>query len=220
MINSKKNYLNTIKYLIFYSLIIIITIFSIVYIIIYSNLFRLNRENVKNTFNTKPTCDTINKCNLLPWDILIRRYITKRTKIMDEYLNLYFTHSAIYYWNNIIIEATGKEENKKDDVIKHSIYKTDWLDDEIESWVIIRPKYDKKITNKILNKLDNIAKDPNYSFWISIFWDKTSCSDLIFKVIYENNVYNNIEKPYFITPDFLYYSTIKSDEFTIIWYKI
>ena len=76
------------------------------------HIFRLSPYDVSLRLPHSPSsCTHISECDLLPGDILIRRYITSRTTVFEHIIHPYFTHSAFYMGNDQIAEAVGSEEN-------------------------------------------------------------------------------------------------------------
>lgn len=111
-------------------------------------------------------CKDIKTCDLRDGDILIRRYVTDKTRLLDKTLHPYYTHMAFYIGDGYIVEANGTEENKEDDIIKEKINTSDWYDSEIPSFIILRPTYSKDTLAKIDAELTVIANDSQYIFGI------------------------------------------------------
>jgi hypothetical protein len=162
------------------------------------------------------TCDSLTACNLMPGDILIRRYVTKRTYIFNLFLKPYFTHSALYLGEGKIIEASGTEKDSRDDVSIRDISTSDWMDSDIESLVVIRPKkYTKQTLQESIQKLKNIADDPTYVFGFEE--GNTSCSELIYRN--SPQLFNTVvPEEVIITPDYLF-SMSNDDGFEIFRVK-
>ena len=185
----------------------------------YQSIFRLTPNQVAKTIcQTIPRYQKITDCQLRPGDILIRRYITSRTKALDQYLHLYFTHSAFYIGNDYIVEASGKEQRPEDEIRVTRLSTSDWENSDIENFVIIRPKnYEGKL-DKIISNLKTIAADPNYRFGLPIQGGKrTTCAELILKEIITEKVIQEPKVPKIITPDYLFWLAVNnSDNFEII----
>lgn len=186
----------------------------------YNNIFRLSKDTVTNSLNKQTSqCSNIIDCQLLPGDILIRRYITQKTRLVDKVLHPYFTHSAFYLGQGQIIEAIGQEKTHADEIRITNLTNTDWIDSTMESWVIIRPK---KITPSSLEIINNnfqiIANDPDYRFGIPKNNNKkTTCADLIYQQLIKQNIIKDSVPPKYITPDYLYWLAInKPNDFEII----
>lgn len=173
----------------------------------YNNLFRLSYNQVKNSLSENSSiCNKISECNLIPGDILIRRYLTKRTNLTTFLLHPYFTHVAFYLGNNQLVEAMGMERNSNDEIKISSFSNSDWLDSGIESFVIIRPNYSSEQLNIIENNLITIANDQEYKFGFS--WQggkRTTCAKIIFDQLLSEKIFNvsNINED--ITPDYLFW---------------
>ena len=186
----------------------------------YNKVFRLSAEQVSNSLITgNPQCNSINGCELLPGDILIRRYITKRTKFPEKFLNPYFTHSAFYLGDNYLVEAIGKEKDNLDEIRIISLTESDWLDPNIESLVVIRPKNYQNKLNILRDNFIDISEDPNYIFGLPKEGQKrATCADLIFNQLLENNIIDNFSNTTkIITPDYLFWIMTKNkDIFEIV----
>lgn len=189
----------------------------------YNNIFRLSSSQVSYSLSDiKSKCKEIVNCKLLPGDILIRRYITKRTWIIDKLANPYFTHSAFYLDGNQLVEAVGTEKNPRDDIQITTLSKSDWLNSDINNFVIIRPKNYSLKLEVIKSNLKNIAEDPDYTFGLPKQGHKNAtCADLIFKQLFNEKIINTSNVPEIITPDYLF-GVIKNDpnNFEIIGYNI
>ncbi len=189
----------------------------------YKSVFRLSYREVSETLKSTPVCEKIEKCELLEGDILIRRYVTEVTKLFDETLNPYFTHSAYYLGENEIFEAVGNYETPENQVKVNQLSQSDWLDEEMENFIIIRPKNKDQKINFITDGLKKIAEDPEYVFGLLKDGRKTvSCSDIILKYLEDEGFTKkseNVER--IVTPDYLFWKMVKDGEnFEIIGYKI
>lgn len=171
-------------------------------------------------------CKNISNCNLQNGDILMRRYITDRTKFFDMVFNPYYTHTAFYIGNGYIVEAIGSEKNKSDDIIKERLSESDWHTSELNEWIVIRPKYTENQLNTMHNNLVGIADDDNYTFGLP---DKdttkkqkhTYCSYLIYNELVQNKVLkldtNDTSK--IITPDYLFNLLLTDKNTSILGYR-
>ncbi len=186
------------------------------------DVFKLSPSQVSSDFSKHQSeCKQIKDCKLIEGDILIRRYITHRTWLIDKLSHPFFTHSAMYLGNDKIIEATGYEENPKDEIRISNFSQSDWQDEQIESWVIIRPR---NISNKIVRikkDLENIANDPDYRFGFpKKGYKRLSCSDLILNPLINEAIINVANRPEMITPDYLFWLAINNPgDFEIIAHK-
>jgi hypothetical protein len=174
---------------------------------IYNSVFRLTSEEVVNYTKNIPTqCKKISDCKLLPGDILIRRYITEKTKLFDELLHPYFTHAAVYLGNDELFEVFGDEENPQDEIQIIPFSKSQWLYDDVNNFVVIRPKNYSDNLNSVIKNLRDIADDPEYMFGLpKDGYKKTSCGDIIVRVLNNAGMVSNIDdEPEIITPDYLF----------------
>lgn len=189
----------------------------------YKDIFRLTHNQVQTSLSTNMSlCNSIKDCKLLPGDILIRRYITKRTWLIDKLAHPYFTHSAFYIGNDQIIEAVGTEENSQDDIQIATLSESDWYNTDLNDFVIIRPiNYSGKL-DIIESNLKNIANDPEYIFGLPESGKKkTTCADLIFKELHNEGIIQTKDAPQIIAPDLLFSLLQKnSKEFNIVGYKL
>jgi hypothetical protein len=189
----------------------------------YNSIFRLSSDQISDSLNnTVSQCKKIIDCELLPGDILIRRYITKRTWLVDKLAHPYFTHSAFYLGNNQIVEAVGTEKNSKDDIQIGILSKSDWLNFDVDNFVIIRPKNYSLKLDIIKSNLKNIAEDPDYIFGLPKYGNKkATCADLIFQQLLDEKIIRVVNAPNIITPDYLF-SVAKNnpEDFEIIGFNI
>ncbi len=214
------------------NLIIFIVLFCVLYFAIsiyrgyrfYNSVFRLSYEEITFSLEkTTPTCKKFKDCKLEPGDILIRRYITTTTNLFNKYFNPYFTHSAFYLGNDELFEAMGATELPKDEIQITNLSESYWLNEDMENFVVIRPKnYNGRLENIILN-LRNIADDPQYRFGpLEEGGKNASCSDAILKYLADEKILTDLSrKPEIITPDYLFWVTERSDlDFEVIGYNI
>ena len=195
------------------STIIIFSLLSIglivfVYHKIYTTTFRLSYEEIKTSLENNPTqCKKFVNCKLIPGDIIIRRYVTKVTDLFSKTLNPYFTHSAFYFGNDELFEAVGNYGPPKDQILITKLSKSDWFDENMNNFIIIRPKnYNGKLDD-IISGLRGIANDSEYVFGPLQEGKKmASCSDIILKYLEDEGVLTNLYKnPDIITPDYLFW---------------
>lgn len=191
---------------------------------LYLSIFRLSPDQVASVLqNTTSECTTIGRCQLLPGDIFIRRYITKRTWIVDKVAHPYFTHSAFYLGNGELVEAVGQERNPSDEIRISQLAGSDWLDRGVESWVVIRPKKYFNQLEKIKATLIEIAADPVYQFGLpSEGMKMASCADLIYHPLADAGVLPIADTALpTITPDYLFWTTASHPgDFQIIGYAM
>ncbi len=190
----------------------------------YKNVFRLSYEQINTSLEqTSFECRKFTDCKLQPGDILIRRYVTPVTTLVDETLNPYFTHSAFYLGNDEMFEALGNYLGPEDQIQITKLSESDWIDSEMVNFVIVRPKnYNGKLEN-VSKKLIEVANDPEYVFGELKEGRKTaSCSDIILKFLIEDEIIAELpDKPKIITPDYLFFATERDDpDFQIIGYNI
>lgn len=190
---------------------------------VYSSIYRQSKIQIHNSLSgTESQCKKISDCIILPGDILIRRYITQRTWLIDKLANPYFTHSAFYLGNDRLVEAVGTEKNKTDDIQISNLPKSDWQDDDIEGFIIIRLSYTSLELDSIKRNLVDIANDPNYIFGLpKKGFKRAMCADLIFNQLVTHNIVSKDNMLDIITPDYLFSLAIKNKTyFKIIGYNI
>ena len=166
-------------------------------------------------------CLSLATCDLQPGDILIRRYITERTKPFEWFTHSYFTHSAVSVGEGMIVEATGPEEDPRLDIDTHPLLWSDWLNEDIETWVVVRPLGDAGRVHQAIASLRAIADDPEYRFGIHWQRDDTSkvasCSDLVFRQYRTAGLITDTRPPINVGPDSLFrYLVTHPDDFRII----
>ncbi len=192
--------------------------------VFYKSVFRLSYEQIHSTLReTNPVCVKFSECKLEPGDILIRRYITHVSDLFSKTLNPYFTHSAVYLGNDELFEALGNYLPPKDQIQITKLSESDWLDEEMENFVVVRPKnYNNKL-DTISSNLREIANNPDYVFGILDENKKTaSCSDVILKqLVSEGVMVESSAKPWVITPDYLFWKSQASKEsFEVVGYSV
>lgn len=206
--------------LVIFLIALLLIILALSYKKFYNDIFRLSQESVINSLSQQTSsCPNIKNCQLLSGDILIRRHITQKTQLLDKVFNPYFTHSAYYLGEGQIIEAVGQEKNKADEIIISELINTDWVDTDIETWVIIRPKKITPALSEVINNnFKTIANDPNYRFGTPKNHNKkTTCADLIYQQLIQQNIIEGLAPPNYITPDYLYSIVVnKPDDFEMI----
>jgi len=189
----------------------------------YSNIYRLSAPQISDSLSIVMSgCKKISECKLLPGDILIRRYITQRTWLVDKLAHPYFTHSAFYLDDDQIVEAVGTEKNPKDEIQIAVLSKSDWLNLDVENFVIIRPKYTTTKLEIIKKNLKMIAEDHDYKFGLpKSGYKRATCADLIFRQLLGEGVINISTAPEIITPDYLFSLATKNPtEFEIVGFNI
>lgn len=190
---------------------------------LYSNMFRLSSYQVSaSLYNATTKCRRISDCNLSPGDILIRRYVTERTRVFDKLVHPYFTHAAFYLGNDQIVEAVGTERKPEDEIQIATLSKSDWFDTELTSFIIIRPNYSTGRLEDVSKSLLQIANDPDYQFGLPKVGEKrTTCADLIFEQLVDKHIVTVSNYPEIITPDYLFSLTINNPStFHIVGYSI
>mgnify|MGYP005615951677 FL=1 len=196
------------------TLVIYLLIHPNVFSVLYPEVFRLDKEQVSSTLhesmmkNKAPICSEIQDCDLIPGDILLRRYVTERTKLFDRIIHPYFTHTAFYLGDDRLAEAVGSEKNSEDDIQINTLSRGDWMDEQIEGFVIIRPTYTADQLDSIKIGLAQIAEDPEYIFGLPRKGNKkTTCADMIYKQLQDENLIpiSNTQVPKIITPDYLFW---------------
>ena len=189
----------------------------------YNSIFRLSSDKISDSLNdTVPQCKKIIDCKLLPGDILIRRYITKRTWLVDKLAHPYFTHSAFYLGDDQLVEAVDTEKNSDDDIQIAILSKSDWVNLDVDNCVIIRPKNYSLKLDVIKSNLKNIAEDSDYIFGLpEQGHKKATCADLIFQQLLDEKIIHVSSIPKIITPDYLFSAAKNNpDDFEIIGFNI
>lgn len=173
----------------------------------YNKIFRVSQEQVSFLLNDiDPECEDIKKCRLLAGDILIRRHLTERTGKPARLANSYFTHSAFYIGDGLIVEAIGTEKNQEDEIRVTKISETDWFDEDLNTFVVIRPQNYSGGFEDIKRSMIAITNDPDYRFGLPKAGHKrVTCADLIFNPLFEKGVIQISDPPEIITPDYLFW---------------
>ncbi len=188
----------------------------------YNSIYRLSRAEVSGYVSQEVIqCDSLEECILLPGDILIRRYVNSNTRTFDTWLNPYFTHVALYLGGGQIVEAVGKQKNRQDEIQIVDMAKSDWFDEGIESWVLVRPRDFNEQFDIILSNLKSIAENPEYGFGLGNSTDtQYSCADLIFSQLVKYGIVVPVEEGRIITPDYLFLTTVnQNEEFEVFGYR-
>lgn len=190
----------------------------------YSSVFRITYEQAISALPETPSgCVKLMDCKLQPGDILIRRYVTPVTEAFYETLNPYFTHTAFYMGNGEIFEAVGNYTAPQDQIVVEKLSETDWARDDVADFVIVRPKNYGSHLDSIISDLRDIADDPRYVFGpLTDGKTMVSCSDIILKYFTDYGmIAPDPKKPFYITPDYLYYVTTKDPaDFAIPGYSL
>jgi hypothetical protein len=139
---------------------------------------------------------------------------------MDRVIHPFFTHSAFYLGEDTLVEAVGTEANKADEVRVSRLSTSDWMDDAIDSFVIIRPRYTPQQFLVVADNLQKIAQDQNYRFGLPQMGDHyVSCADLIFSQLLAQRLVSRGEYTGIITPDYLYWVATRAPNFQIVGYS-
>lgn len=184
-------------------------------------VFTLSPKQVDDYLaKSNSTCQNIEACEIMPGDIMIRKYSTSRTKLLEMFIRPYFTHSGFYYGNGIIIEAVGNEPDKNNEIIAQNLYTSDWTQQKLEKWVIIRPILPEAKMKEIGHKILAIANDQTYTFGIRLRDDKKyTCASLIFDQFEKEGIVNS-NKKIIETPDYIFkYAATHPEAFTIIGFN-
>ena len=181
-----------------------------------NNAFTLTYQEITTSLSTEVSqCSKFSACELFPGDVLIRRYVTSRTRIFDYWINPYFTHSAFYLGDDLIVEAVGREKNIEEEIKIAVLSASDWFDEEMINFVVIRPEYHGELP-EIKTRLIQIANDPGYTFGLPGENKKqVTCADLIFSQFLDMNMLEAPESALVITPDYLYSEVKRSDTFNL-----
>lgn len=222
------------KYIYFYKSLHLLTSQEVANII-KSKIDSKNNEEINTKYvshvsyvlsDKEALCKNIKTCDLHDGDVLIRRYVTDKTRLLDRTLHPYYTHTAFYIGDGYIVEAIGNEQNKEDDIVKEKINMSDWYDSEIPSFIILRPKYDKETLIQINNELTDIANNNKYAFGLPSDGikdnKKTYCSYLIYdelithRIIIDRGTKTNKR---FISPDYLFSILMSSTSTEMTGYR-
>ncbi|MBP9758135.1 hypothetical protein KBD45_00430 [Candidatus Dojkabacteria bacterium] len=179
-----------------------------------------NTNNYNHLFEDKSidSCINLLDCDLAPGDILIKRQITDRTNFISKLYGLYFTHAAMYVGDDNIVEARGKEKNKSEEIWLTNINNTEWVSNEIESFIVLRVKnstYSKLKTS--IEFIKQIANDDSYVFGFDndISQSKEQyCTGLIWKAYNFADILGDPPNK-FISPDSIVDMALKGDSFVI-----
>lgn len=176
-------------------------------VLLYFSIFRLSKEDVEVRLPPSTICSTIQECNLMPGDILIRRYITEDTRLFDQIVQPFFTHSSVYIGSGQIVSAVGFKPNIQDEVIQENLYTSDWMHLDMEKWFIVRPLFTQPYIKKIIKNLEDIANDPQYGFGLFDASKKqTTCADIIYRQLTVDPSMSTLpESPKHVTPDYLFW---------------
>ena len=163
------------------------------------------------------TCDDITSCDLLPGDILVRRYSTPRTFLAEHLFDFYYTHSAFYIGDGQIVEAYGKSRDSSEEIQVVSIAASDWVSEDISEILILRPHYRKGVYHSIEQKLITIAGDTQYRFGIprNATDKRTTCAALIVDVLEEASVIAALPEEVVVTPDYLVWMASTNENFEL-----
>ncbi len=148
--------------------------------------------------------------------------MTKRIWFIDKPLRIFFTHSAFYLGDDKLFEVFGPEKNAENDVQILELSKSDWLQDDIKNFVIIRPKKYSWKLDGIKENLDFIAEGSNYRFGLP-FWgpQKVTCADVIFEQLYNKKIVESKDIPELVTPDYLFWLAVNNpDDFEIVGFNV
>lgn len=188
----------------------------------YNDFFRMSSDQISHyLIGAQPQCKKIGDCKLLPGDILIRKYMTQRIWFIDKLLNLYFTHSAFYLGDNEIVEAFGPEKDPNNDIQVVTLSKSDWLSQDIDDFVIIRPKNYLWKLDRIKKNLKYIAEDQEYRFGLpEKGFKRATCADLIFKQLLDENITTIPNTSKIVTPDYLFWIAVNNPkDFEIVGFN-
>ena len=182
----------------------------------------MSEEQVFNHLSNKTSqCEKISDCKLLPGDILIRKYMTKRIWFIDKPLHIFFTHSAFYLGDNKLFEVFGPEKKAENDVQVLEFSKTDWLHEDVKNFAIIRPKEYSWKLDSIKRNLEFIARGSNYRFGLPSWGpQRVTCADAIFEQLYNKKIIEPKNIPEIVTPDYLFWLAVNNpDDFEIVGFN-
>ncbi|MDD4409225.1 MAG: hypothetical protein PHW52_01055 [Candidatus Pacebacteria bacterium] len=180
-------------------------------------IYVISDEEVRSSLSGRSSsCLKIIDCPLLPGDILLRNYPTNRTRLYEAIFNPYFTHSAIYYGDGLVIEALGDDPDDSREIQIRGINETDWLNEDMVEWVVIRIKSDKEVIDRMREKAKEIAEDDTQIFGLGK--NKHTCSGLIAERLIEEGLV--VSEKDEISPDRLFrYAIDHGNAFEIVAFK-
>jgi hypothetical protein len=139
---------------------------------------------------------------------------------MDRLAHPYFTHSAFYMDNDLIVEAVGTEENPQNEIQIASLSKSDWFNEDVNTFIIIRPKNYGSSLALIKMDLEEIANDPEYTFGLpGKEQKKLTCADLILNQLQDKNIVEILNTNKIVTPDYLFYTLTSNPNFEVVGYN-
>jgi hypothetical protein len=188
-----------------------------------TDIFRLSSQQVRETLSDdSSSCKKLRDCTLQPGDILIRRYITERTWLVDALVHPFFTHSAFYVGNDKIVEAVGKERDPSDEIRIATLSQSDWYNSDLKNWVIIRPTTLGTNIVALRGSFSTIAEDNEYTFGLPEQGKKRfTCADLILSQFARYGVVDSSDAPSIVSPDYLFWKTTRNSTiFTVIGYHL
>lgn len=190
----------------------------------YNSVFRLSYEQISSSMDgEKSYCNKFKECELQPGDIIIRRYITDVTNRVDAIFDPYFLHSAFYIGDDEMFEVWGIQQDPENQIIINKLSKSDWFNEDMTNFVIIRPKNYYGNLEKISYEFRNVANDPEFLYGTyNEDGKRGSCADIILKYLEKNRIIKkSAEEPEIITPDYLFWA-LKNDpsNFDVVGYNI
>ncbi len=186
-----------------------------------SNIFTISKSEVLHIVSDfESECDYFNECHLIPGDILLRKLSTSRTRFLESFADIYFTHTAMYIGDGKIIEAIGRERIASEEIQTIILTDSDWATETLATWAIIRPNYTPALQTAVITTLKKIATNDAYRFgFYSPENKRFSCADLLLHQLHENGVISEIDFSQIITPDYLFWlATEKPSSLQLISY--
>jgi hypothetical protein len=183
-----------------------------------NKLFTLRETQVQEAIKDLPNivCESVDKCDLLAGDILIKRDLTNRTYLIAKLFGLYFTHSAIYLGSGEVLEARGYEKNSQDEILVSPWEESGWATKGNEI-IVIRPVVDPYLIEEVVQKGREIASDHRYHFKLGPFGKEEyglNCTELVWD-LYSDAGYLDPYQEKYLTPDYLFsYARANPSKFT------
>lgn len=206
-------------YVFFLAIIVAIgfTFFSYVYLpSVYSLQESLRTVSTGIQKQTTKDCGNdirISSCPLQTGDILLKRELTKNTFFVASFYNLYFTHSAIYLGDGLIIEAKGYDPDDSREIAIEPLLETDWTSSNMERWSVLRADTSHSILSDIKQVSYLYANSPTLRFGFGgKMRQQTSCAELVWSIYSDSGYSLGPSYSGMITPDYIYSMAVSDNK--------